>query len=45
MEHLMKWELAEETEVLGETLTKFHFVHRRSYVQILFLSLSVSAVW
>jgi hypothetical protein len=32
MEHLVEWELAGETEVIGETLHQFRFVHLKSHM-------------
>jgi hypothetical protein len=32
MEQLVEWELAEEIELLGEKLPKFHFVHYKSHM-------------
>jgi hypothetical protein len=32
VEQLIKWELAEETEVLGEDLNSSCFVHHRSHI-------------
>jgi hypothetical protein len=32
VEQLMKWRLADETEVLGENLPQLHFVHHKSHM-------------
>jgi hypothetical protein len=32
VEQLVKWDLAEETEVLGENLHRRHFVHNKSHM-------------
>jgi hypothetical protein len=32
VEQLVEWELAGETEVLGENLLQRHFVHHKSYM-------------
>jgi hypothetical protein len=34
MEQLVKSKLAQETEVLGENLPQFHFVHCKSYMTL-----------
>jgi hypothetical protein len=32
LEQLMEWELAGETELLGENLRRRHFVHHKSHM-------------
>jgi hypothetical protein len=32
MEHDVEWELAGETEVIGENVSHFHFVHHKSHM-------------